>query len=235
MYLPNGDLITERKPVFLNGISLMVRFEPQIDWGEDATCKEIQYITPKHTYKYNSEQGITLDVGHEFGTKGSLKIVAINSKGRRAEYEVPFVVVDPPISGNYFFNDDHYETYTSATLHFIHEHIDESKIPTTIPIFGGKEIGFSLPLDVDVSIGIDGRGVFKLSYEHGLEKYIEFAGKKVPLVEKKRGRGVKLDFYIEPDLSLTCNYDEHQNSWTWNGRIALSVGGYTKTPPYSRL
>jgi hypothetical protein len=151
LYRNTIDILEEKEPVFLNGVNLNMKFKPDIDWGSGQPGT-IYFITPKGTYTGNEK---TLDVGTEFGIGGNLKIVAVNTQGVSSdEYVAPFRVVEPPLPGVHFYAaGDHYELAELAGLHFLNENIDSSRVPPSLPVLGGEELDFTLPIDIFDHLG----------------------------------------------------------------------------------
>jgi len=232
MYLET-DSIDEQKPVFLNGVNLNVTFKPEIDWGTGA-AGSISYITPKGTYTGPQK---TFDAGNEFGAGGKLKVIATNAGGIASDnFEVPFTIAEPPLPIPFVFLNKRYTNELYAAIGFIHEHIDSSRIPTTVPFFGGKEIGGSLPFDTDLSVGLDGAGEIKLAYAMSADdKNLSYAGMRVPIAEYEVGRraGLTKGAYIEfePRLTVNFNYNTNEEKWEYQGSIGAKLEGYLQTSP----
>jgi hypothetical protein len=232
MYLKT-DNIDEQKPVFLNGVSLNVTFSPEIDWGT-GTAGSISYITPKGTYTGLQK---AFDVGNEFGAGGKLRVIATNAQGIVSDtFEVPFSVAEPPLPVPFAFFNKQYTNIYSVAIGFIHEHIDSSRIPTTLPVFGGQEIGGKLPFDTTLSVGLDGAGEFKLAFTMSThDKNLSYAGMRVPFIEKDVGRraGLAKGAYIEfdPRLNVSLVYNTDGNKWEYRGYIGATLEGYLQTAP----
>ncbi|MFH0811166.1 MAG: PKD domain-containing protein, partial [Pseudomonadota bacterium] len=93
-------------PVFIDGISVPVKFRLLVDWGDEEAGKVV-FTTPKGTYevpgqkgdkRYTEQSGKELDVGQEFGVGGKLTVKAVGASGRESKLkEYAPIVASPPM------------------------------------------------------------------------------------------------------------------------------------------
>jgi len=236
MYIGETPLdITD--PVFLNGVDLDVKFEPEIDWGNE-THGTIKYITPSGTYEETGPK--TFNVGTEFGVGGKLKVVAVSDGIESDPYEVPFEVAPVPVgeSSWFSFNTDsmEYSNLVSVVFNFIKENISSAHIPTTIPIFGGKTVGINVLRYVDIEVGLNGKGRFVGGGRRLKDSFVSYAGKRIPVVEKEKGGRVNLakqcQIRADFDIGAGFSYDKVEKKWNYGGSLGLGFEGYCQLPPY---
>ncbi len=223
MYI-NGHRIKMKSPVFIDGVDLNVKFEPEIEWGEE-TPGTVRFITPDNIWEVSSGETKTFNVGNEFGVGGKLKILAVSSNGIQSNtYEVPFSVAPAPLIGSSRFSFDEdtnkYTTLVAMIFGLINGDVGSSKTPSTFPIFGGKEIGFNLVPNVIMEINLAGEGHFMIGVKKGLEgSYVAYAGKRVPVVEKPKGarESIANRCSISGDLGLGLVFKYEDSDWNYGG------------------
>ncbi|MCJ7575990.1 MAG: PKD domain-containing protein, partial [Dehalococcoidia bacterium] len=240
MYIGSKNVYQElagESPVFLHGIPLDVRFEPEIDWGGHQ-IGTIKFVTPKGTFATS-----TLDVGNMLGVGGKLHVVARSSDGTEsAPFEVPFEVAEFPLGSTieelYSF-DARTLTYSllggvgALACELVNQNIEGTRIPTTIVPFTEKPIKFKFLPNIKMQIDLKGYGSLMLGAEENGGNLIEYAGAKVPCLEKPTGRHAKLTNLASGEISFIGGASFHYDStlgWQWSGSFEVGVEGSVQTP-----
>lgn len=236
MYIDNQLL--DQGVVFLDGVDLEVKFVPQVNWGDELPG-EIKYITPKGTYIENNFK--TFNVGNEFGTGGKLKVIAVSKEGNEfAPYIVPFEVAPAPLAQIWSFNKRNWkyslQGAAGIVAKILNEDIEGTRIPTTIPIFGGEKVEIKYLPNIKAEVNLEGKGSFLFGVEYNENNYTAYAGRKVPLIEKEVGRHAFLAKKDSFELSVTpginFSYNPEEKRWIYGGSLGLGIEGFTRTPPY---
>jgi len=96
-----GKYCNTGKPAYyLDGVGLTETFTATIDW-RDYTPGTVRWITPKQIYDDSttgSNVARSFDMGNDFGSGGTLKVVAIAAGGavQSLESRANFLVIPPP-------------------------------------------------------------------------------------------------------------------------------------------
>ncbi|KPA18895.1 Developmentally regulated MAPK interacting protein [Candidatus Magnetomorum sp. HK-1] len=253
IYVPKGTYCFNNKevinPKFLSGIEVDSIFKLNVLWGNVEPSK-IEYVHPQLNNTFTrqwediKEEGFSIDPG-SFDPGDKLCFKAIGSQNEESDLKCAEmeIIPEPLLKNSMRWHQGKYVGKIAHQMNSLKNTITSSSIPKAIPLIGNRESSFNIPFDYSKEIDTDGKGqiMFGITSQDNSEsnnkkdKYFRFAGKRVPIIEKKKG---DRDYLAEKGggLSLTPKMNIEMewinDEWDYQGGFGFLVKGDWKTQPY---
>ncbi|MEN6463101.1 MAG: CFI-box-CTERM domain-containing protein [Syntrophomonas sp.] len=222
--------------VFLDGVDLQVKFNPDIDW-RGKSPGSIEVITPGG--KFTANQEFSFNVGRDFGPGGEMQVYAVDIDGKRSPvYYGKFIVASNPLeglvqwrygkegcSGNANIN---YTSTANFALGIIEQNIQGDTFPNDIPFFGKNEVNIKLYPNFTAEFDLKGnKGSLVLvncdeSGSSEEESKLNLAGMIL--------NTAKRDINLTMQAGLEFHYDADKHRWSYGGSVTSGIEGYAQTP-----
>ena len=250
IYVPKGTYLFNKKivknPVFLAEISVDTVFYPRVDWGTKTPYQVNVYFHDSNIFKTFhwdniKESGIPVNP-EELIPGDKLCFEAVDIKGNNSNRHCPEMnVVEIPgcfLKSDILWKDGKYVLTDGYINPF--QNLQSFRIPPQIPFFNQKEMEMKMPIMIKGEILLNGTGRLQLGYTTSIggsamgDKYMTFAGKRVPVFEATTGRRAYLaqrgGFKISPYLNIGMT--NSSKNWNYSGGFGMGMNGEWKSPPF---
>ena len=205
---------------FLDGIDRNVEFTVAVEWN--GTPGIVRFITPKGTFE---QSGLTrtFNMGRDFGSRGTMTVVARNGAGQESPpYQVEFLVLPAPpgigLTQATFKETERDFKYTiKLGVNLIEVGVGDGTIKATIPLVGGK--AFKIIKTMQMTIEFSSQGTASADFEM-----------EIPT----KGEGIKLgaaEVTPKAKIHVEWNYNRDHDDWDTTGYFELSAEAALKLPP----
>jgi len=205
---------------FFNGVDLNVEFTADVEWN--GTPGVVRFITPKGTFDQAGMKR-TFNVGRDFGSNGSLSVMARNGAGQWSDaYPVDFrVIAGPPgisLLGGRLRNTGRDFTYSiTIGAELIQVGVGDGTISASIPLVGGK--AFKIAKSMQLTLAFSSQGTASADFEM-----------EIPTP----GEGIKLgaaEVTPKVKIHVEWTYDVAHSDWDTTGWFELGADAELKLPP----